>query len=196
MIGSQALIAYMVDKKMAVKTFNVSSYKIAPSKIAYKVSDMEAEYFDEMTKIFATIALLANMTTINQPDLKLGIASHMDAGVLIVLLQDHIGEDWWNLRRIAVTHMQSTGPCCKSRQLFLLVYDELPLPGLEDSNKIDRRMSVMKTNNNNKSILLRTQTGEFNHNRWLFETKSTDGYGNPFWPQDVMYGGNEGATSL
>ncbi|KAJ4963251.1 hypothetical protein NE237_023190 [Protea cynaroides] len=51
---------------MAVKTFNVSSYKIAPSKIAYKVSDMEAEYSDEMTKIFATIALLANMTTINQ----------------------------------------------------------------------------------------------------------------------------------
>ncbi|KAJ4979298.1 hypothetical protein NE237_010078 [Protea cynaroides] len=120
-----------------------------------------------------------------QPNLELGIASHMDPGVLIVLLQYQIEEYWRNWRRIATTHMQSTGPYCKSRQLFHLVYDELPLLGLEDSNKMDRRMSVMKTNNNNKSMLLRTQTGEFDHNQWLFETKSPDGYGNAFWPQDV-----------
>ncbi|KAJ4961271.1 hypothetical protein NE237_021181 [Protea cynaroides] len=118
-----------------------------------------------------------------QPDLKLGIASHMDPGVLTVL-------------RIAATHVQSTGPCCKSRQLFLLVYDELSLPGLKDSNKIDRCMSVMKTNNNNKSMLLRTQIGEFDYNRWLFETKSTYGNGNAFWPQDVMYGCDEGDVGL
>ncbi|KAJ4965830.1 hypothetical protein NE237_017679 [Protea cynaroides] len=66
MMGSQALIAYKVDDKMTVKTFNVSSDDIAPSKIAYQVSDMEAEYSDGTMKIFATIALPANLTTINQ----------------------------------------------------------------------------------------------------------------------------------
>ncbi|KAJ4964574.1 hypothetical protein NE237_016423 [Protea cynaroides] len=66
MIGCQALIAYKVDEKITVKTFNVSSYKIAPSKIAYQVSDTEAEYSDGIMKIFATIALPANLTTINQ----------------------------------------------------------------------------------------------------------------------------------
>ncbi|XP_043710102.1 cytochrome b561 and DOMON domain-containing protein At3g25290-like [Telopea speciosissima] len=66
MIGSQALIAYQVDGNMTVKTFDVTSYKIAPSKIAYEVSDMEAENSDETMTIFATIALPTTMTTINQ----------------------------------------------------------------------------------------------------------------------------------
>ncbi|XP_042507917.1 cellulose synthase-like protein D4 [Macadamia integrifolia] len=70
----------------------------------------------------------------------------------------------------------------------------LPLPGLEDS-KTDRRMSMMKSNNN-KSMLLRSQTGEFDHNRWLFETKGTYGYGNAFWPQDDMYGDDDGDGGL
>lgn len=47
--------------------------------------------------------------------------------------------------------------------------------------KMDRMMSVMESN---KSMLLRSQTGDFDHNRWLFETKGTYGYGNAFWPQD------------
>ncbi|XP_010914015.1 cellulose synthase-like protein D4 [Elaeis guineensis] len=50
----------------------------------------------------------------------------------------------------------------------------LPAPG----------MSVM---NSNKSLLMRSQTGDFDHNRWLFETKGTYGYGNAFWPKDGMY---------
>ncbi|XP_042493391.1 cellulose synthase-like protein D4 [Macadamia integrifolia] len=70
----------------------------------------------------------------------------------------------------------------------------LPLPGIEDS-KMDRRMSVMNSNNN-KSMLLRSQTGEFDHNRWLFETKGTYGYGNAFWPQDGMYDDDEGDEGL
>ncbi|KAA8535908.1 hypothetical protein F0562_028386 [Nyssa sinensis] len=58
----------------------------------------------------------------------------------------------------------------------------LPAP---DGSKGDRHMSMMKRN----------QTGEFDHNKWLFETKGTYGYGNAYWPdQDDMYGddGDEG----
>ncbi|KAF6153328.1 hypothetical protein GIB67_003518 [Kingdonia uniflora] len=56
----------------------------------------------------------------------------------------------------------------------------LPLPAPDDT-KTDRRMSVMKPD---KSLLMRSQTGEFDHNRWLFETQGTYGYGNAYWPQD------------
>ncbi|XP_043708260.1 cytochrome b561 and DOMON domain-containing protein At3g25290-like [Telopea speciosissima] len=67
MLGCQALIAYQVDGKMTVKTFNVDSYQsIAPSKIAYDVWYKEAEYSDGMMRIYATIALPSTMTTINQ----------------------------------------------------------------------------------------------------------------------------------
>ena len=38
--------------------------------------------------------------------------------------------------------------------------------------------------NTSKSLLARNQNGEFDHNRWLFETKGTYGYGNAIWPQD------------
>lgn len=53
----------------------------------------------------------------------------------------------------------------------------LPLPA---PNKGDR--------NNNMTMMKRNQNGEFDHNRWLFETNGTYGYGNAFWPQDDMYG--------
>ncbi|KAL3514921.1 hypothetical protein ACH5RR_021823 [Cinchona calisaya] len=51
----------------------------------------------------------------------------------------------------------------------------LPAP---DDPKGDRRMSMMKRN----------QNGEFDHNKWLFETQGTYGYGNAYWPQDDAYG--------
>ncbi|GAV84804.1 Cellulose_synt domain-containing protein [Cephalotus follicularis] len=54
----------------------------------------------------------------------------------------------------------------------------LPLPAPGGSKGDHSNMSMMKRN----------QTGEFDHNRWLFETKGTYGYGNAFWPQDDMYG--------
>ncbi|XP_043720328.1 cytochrome b561 and DOMON domain-containing protein At3g25290 [Telopea speciosissima] len=67
MIGAQALIAYKLDGNMTMKTFNITSYKsITPSKIAYEVWDMEAEYSDGMMRIFATVGLPSQMTTINQ----------------------------------------------------------------------------------------------------------------------------------
>ncbi|KAL5848622.1 hypothetical protein ACOSQ4_006635 [Xanthoceras sorbifolium] len=51
--------------------------------------------------------------------------------------------------------------------------------GGNSGSKMERRMSVMKSNN--KSMLLRSQTGDFDHNRWLFETKGKYGIGNAFW---------------
>ncbi|XP_016478695.2 cellulose synthase-like protein D1 [Nicotiana tabacum] len=56
--------------------------------------------------------------------------------------------------------------------------------GARDGNAsgFDRRMSVLKSNN--KSMLLRSQTQDFDHNRWLFETKGKYGIGNAFWQQD------------
>ncbi|GKV35277.1 hypothetical protein SLEP1_g43576 [Rubroshorea leprosula] len=59
---------------------------------------------------------------------------------------------------------------------------------------VQRRMSVMKSPNN-KSMLLRTQTGDFDHNRWLFETKGTYGIGNAFWQDQDGYNG-EGEVSM
>ncbi|KAK8923486.1 Cellulose synthase-like protein D1 [Platanthera zijinensis] len=53
------------------------------------------------------------------------------------------------------------------------------------SSRLERRISVMKTQN--KSMLVRSQTGDFDHNRWLFETKGTYGIGNAIWPQDGGY---------
>ncbi|KAL0456819.1 UNVERIFIED_CONTAM: Cellulose synthase-like protein D1 [Sesamum latifolium] len=50
------------------------------------------------------------------------------------------------------------------------------------NNKTDRRVSILK--NNNKSMLLRSQTQDFDHNRWLFETKGKYGIGTAYWQED------------
>ncbi|EPS73788.1 hypothetical protein M569_00966 [Genlisea aurea] len=56
----------------------------------------------------------------------------------------------------------------------------LSLPGPEDSGG---NMSVMKRN----------QNGEFDHNKWLFETtQGTYGYGNAYWPPDEDAGDGQG----
>ncbi|XP_021288828.1 cellulose synthase-like protein D4 isoform X1 [Herrania umbratica] len=48
-----------------------------------------------------------------------------------------------------------------------------------------------KRDPNNMSMMKRNQGGDFDHNRWLFETSGTYGYGNAFRPQDDMYGDDE-----
>ncbi|OIV95570.1 hypothetical protein TanjilG_30537 [Lupinus angustifolius] len=53
--------------------------------------------------------------------------------------------------------------------------------------KMERRMSILNSTNN-KSMLLRSQTQDFDHNRWLFETKGTYGIGNAFWQDDSALG--------
>ncbi|CAN0926996.1 Cellulose synthase-like protein D4 [Linum grandiflorum] len=51
-----------------------------------------------------------------------------------------------------------------------------------------------KGESSNMSVMKRNQNGEFDHNRWLFETKGTYGYGNAYWPppDDDNDGGDEG----
>ncbi|KAJ8771363.1 hypothetical protein K2173_026540 [Erythroxylum novogranatense] len=64
----------------------------------------------------------------------------------------------------------------------------LPLPPPGTASKMERRLSLMKST---KSVLMRSQTGDFDHNRWLFETRGTYGYGNAIWPNDGGFGGKE-----
>lgn len=65
----------------------------------------------------------------------------------------------------------------------------LPLPQLAGMSKNERRLSLMKST---KSVLMRSQTGDFDHNRWLFETSGTYGYGNAIWPKEgVMEDGKD-----
>ncbi|KAL7164803.1 hypothetical protein ACSBR2_040661 [Camellia fascicularis] len=61
----------------------------------------------------------------------------------------------------------------------------LPLPPSMGLSKMERRLSLMKST---KSVLMRSQTGDFDHNRWLFETKGTYGYGNAIWPTEGGFG--------
>lgn len=63
----------------------------------------------------------------------------------------------------------------------------LPLPPPAGMSKMERRLSLMKST---KSVLMRSQTGDFDHNRWLFETRGTYGYGNAIWPKDGSGNGN------
>ncbi|KAL0548041.1 hypothetical protein IC582_012482 [Cucumis melo] len=70
----------------------------------------------------------------------------------------------------------------EARGLVRRVGDSEANGGDGDAGKMDRRMSVMKSsNNNNKSMLLRSQTSDFDHNRWLFESKGKYGIGNAYW---------------
>ncbi|XP_047962858.1 cellulose synthase-like protein D2 [Salvia hispanica] len=69
---------------------------------------------------------------------------------------------------------------------------QLPGPGGR-SKKMERRLSLVKSTKS--SLLMKSQTGEFDHNRWLFETKGTYGYGNAIWPDGSGFdNGKEGDT--
>uniref|UniRef100_I1NBA2 Cellulose synthase-like protein D5 n=1 Tax=Glycine max TaxID=3847 RepID=I1NBA2_SOYBN len=58
----------------------------------------------------------------------------------------------------------------------------LPLPSMAEF-KLDKRLSVVK------SFKAQNHPPDFDHTRWLFETKGTYGYGNAVWPKDG-YGPN------
>ncbi|KAF5726349.1 Cellulose synthase-like D5 [Tripterygium wilfordii] len=61
----------------------------------------------------------------------------------------------------------------------------LPLPSMADF-KLDKRLSLVK------SFKAQTQPQDFDHSRWLFETKGTYGYGNAVWPRDGFGSGGNG----
>ncbi len=60
----------------------------------------------------------------------------------------------------------------------------LPLPAGIDSNKMERRLSLLKTKSLKSSKSL-----DFDHSRWLYATKGTYGYGNAVWPKEDGYAG-------
>lgn len=69
----------------------------------------------------------------------------------------------------------------------------LSLPSNVGMSKMERRLSLMRSANKSMLIkshsgLMRSQTGDFDHNRWLFETKGTYGYGNAIWPKEGEFG--------
>ncbi|KAI4328024.1 hypothetical protein L6164_020421 [Bauhinia variegata] len=55
----------------------------------------------------------------------------------------------------------------------------LPLSSTEGVSNIERRMSMTKS-----GPLVKSQSNEFDHAGWLFETKGSYGYGNAMWPKD------------
>ncbi|XP_008786433.2 cellulose synthase-like protein D2 [Phoenix dactylifera] len=59
-----------------------------------------------------------------------------------------------------------------------------PPPGV---SRMERRLSLMKS-----AKMTRCQTGDWDHNRWLFETKGTYGYGNAIWPKETGGDGGNG----
>lgn len=82
---------------------------------------------------------------------------------------------------------KDTGLCPGCKEPYRTEYDDDPheyssgtlqLPAPDGSNRDPSNMTMMKRN----------QNGEFDHNRWLFETKGTYGVGNAYWPQEDMYG--------
>lgn len=52
----------------------------------------------------------------------------------------------------------------------------LTAPPPTNGATMDRRLSVVRS----------TKTMDFDHNRWLFETKGTYGYGNAIWPEETV----------
>ncbi|KAI4349706.1 hypothetical protein L6164_010267 [Bauhinia variegata] len=64
----------------------------------------------------------------------------------------------------------------------------LPLPSMAEF-KLDNRFSLVK------SFKAQNHPPEFDHTRWLFDTKGTYGYGNAVWPKDG-YGAGSGANGF
>lgn len=69
----------------------------------------------------------------------------------------------------------------EEEQLYEEEDQALPLP------KLDKRLSIVK------SFKAQNHPPDFDHTRWLFETKGTYGYGNAVWPKD-KYGTGSGAN--
>ncbi|KAJ6386406.1 hypothetical protein OIU77_029384 [Salix suchowensis] len=82
-------------------------------------------------------------------------------------------------------------PCCKELYKVGDYDDEIPN---FSSGALPLPPPSKGGDHNNMTMMKRNQNGDFDHNRWLFETQGTYGYGNAFWPQDDMYGddGDEG----
>jgi len=68
------------------------------------------------------------------------------------------------------------------------------LPPSNGGSKMERRVSLKSSTK--YASMRRSQTGDFDHNRWLFETKGTYGFGNAIWPKEGDLGnGKDGDVS-
>ena len=63
----------------------------------------------------------------------------------------------------------------------------LPSAG-DDRSRLERRLSLLKT----KPGMSNGSSADFDHARWLYETKGTYGYGNAVWPGEDGYDGGNG----
>ncbi|EFJ32798.1 cellulose synthase-like D3-1, glycosyltransferase family 2 protein [Selaginella moellendorffii] len=97
-------------------------------------------------------------------------------------------------RECYVDALESTGKCPGCKEAYKVIDPDgevLPLP--PPPGRVDRRLSLLRSSK--PSLLMRTQTSDFDHARWLYETKGTYGYGNALWPKDEAYmeSGDDGA---
>ncbi|KAK7396931.1 hypothetical protein VNO78_18094 [Psophocarpus tetragonolobus] len=80
-------------------------------------------------------------------------------------------------------YLECGGKCPGCREPYKYVSDDeeddkpLPLPSMAEF-KLDKRLSLVK------SFKAHNHPPDFDHTRWLFETKGTYGYGNAVWPKD------------
>ncbi|MCO5556333.1 hypothetical protein L7F22_009881 [Adiantum nelumboides] len=62
------------------------------------------------------------------------------------------------------------------------------MPPLSKEQALEKRLSLLRSfKNNNPPLLMGKHVSEFDHERWLFETKGTYGYGYALWPKDGAY---------
>lgn len=67
--------------------------------------------------------------------------------------------------------------------------------GQSSGGKLERRMSsALRSDSNSKSMLLRNQTQDFDHNHWLFETKGKYGIGNAYWEEGESFDHESGMS--
>ncbi|KAI5327442.1 hypothetical protein L3X38_026838 [Prunus dulcis] len=105
--------------------------------------------------------------------------------------------------RDAIASGESICPGCKQpykeQQLDLTDYalanrQPLSLPSTAGMSKMERRLSLMKSKSTKSTALMESQTNDFDHNQWLFETKGSYGYGNAMWPKDTANGSDDGIS--
>ncbi|KAH0974566.1 hypothetical protein GBA52_016465 [Prunus armeniaca] len=105
--------------------------------------------------------------------------------------------------RDAIASGESICPGCKQpykeQQMDMTEYalanqQPLSLPSTAGMSKMERRLSLMKSKSPKSTALMESQTNDFDHNQWLFETRGSYGYGNAMWPKDTANGSDDGIS--
>lgn len=97
--------------------------------------------------------------------------------------------------------LNSSGKCPGCKQEYTVADDPFSRDGSEtdmralpppsdDSSRLERRLSLLKTKPS--MIVGNGSPADFDHARWLYQTKGTYGYGNAVWPGEDGYDGGGG----